>query len=103
MRVTIRLRLLIRARANGIALARSPSIVVIQMILVAGDSTASQVTVSTMIDINTSDPRWAAAFVDTIAFQAQEGARQLSSHLLGAQRPPTGFVPLAALIGEAAR
>jgi hypothetical protein len=77
-------------------------LVVVHMLLIVGDSTA-QVTVSTMIDVNTSDPRWAAGFADTIAFQAQEGARRLSAHLLDEQWPPTDFVPLATLISEAAR
>jgi hypothetical protein len=78
-------------------------LVVIQVILVAGDSKASQVTVSTAIDVDTRDPRSAAGLVDTIAFQAQEGARKLSAHLLGEQGLRSDFVPLAAVVAEAAR
>ena len=70
---------------------------VIQLNLVAGDDAGT--TVSTEIQLDTGDPRWPARLVDTIAIQAQEGARALRDHLVAQQALPSdGFVPLAAVV-----
>jgi len=100
---TFHLRLLIRWRTVGTAFAQLLRLVTIQVILIAGNPTAAQVSVSTAIDVDISDPRWVSDLVEAVTFQAKEGARQLSTYLLEARRPPTDFVPLAAFVTETAR
>lgn len=74
---------------------------VIQLNLVAGDD-AGGITVSTEIQLDTRDPRWPARLVDTVAIQAQEGARALRDQLFSQQALPSdGFVPLAAVVPAA--
>jgi len=74
---------------------------VIHLSLVAGDD-ADGITVSTEIQIDTRDPRWPARLVDTVAIQAQEGARALRDQLFTQQALPSdGFVPLAAVVPAA--
>jgi len=55
---------------------------VIQVLLVADGPDGAATTVSTTIEINTTDPRWPAWLVDAITFQAQEGARRLRDQLI---------------------
>jgi hypothetical protein len=75
---------------------------VIQVLLVADDP--GETTVSTTISVDTTDPRWPAWLVDTVADQAEEGARRLRDHLVGQQAIHgsgalrDGFVPLAAVV-----
>jgi hypothetical protein len=75
---------------------------VIQVLLVADGPDAATTTVSTTIELGTTDPRWPAWLVDTVTFQAQEGARRLRDQLVE-QRAITGdgFVPLAAVVPAA--
>ncbi|HYR95891.1 MAG TPA: hypothetical protein VEM57_04105 [Candidatus Binatus sp.] len=75
---------------------------VIQVLLVADGPDAGTTTVSTTIEIGTADPRWPTWLVDTVTFQAQEGARRLRDQLV-TQRAITGdgFVPLAAVVPAA--
>ena len=74
---------------------------VIQLNLIAGDD-AGGITVSTEIQLDTRDPRWPARLVDTVAIQAQEGARALRDQLFTQQAlPQDGFVPLAAVVPAA--
>ena len=73
---------------------------VILLNLVADDDAGT--TVSTEIQLDTGDPRWPARLVDTIAIQAQEGARALRDQLATQQALPSdGFVPLAAVVPTA--
>lgn len=70
---------------------------VIQLNLVADDEAGT--TVSTEIRLDTRDPRWPARLVDSVAIQAQEGARALRDQLFTQQALPSdGFVPLAAVV-----
>ncbi len=70
---------------------------IIQLNLVAGDEAG--ITVSTEIQLDTRDPRWPARLVDSVAIQAQEGARALRDQLFTRQALPSdGFVPLAAVV-----
>ncbi|TMA38303.1 MAG: hypothetical protein E6J79_07320 [Deltaproteobacteria bacterium] len=72
---------------------------VIQLLLSTGDPDANEVSVSTMIEVNTGDPRWPAWLVDAVAYQAQEGARRLRDQLVDQRAiPGDGFVPLAAVV-----
>ena len=75
---------------------------VIQVLLVADGPDGAATTVSTTIELNTTDPRWPVWLVDAITFQAQEGARRLrdqliEQHAIGGD----GFVPLAAVVPAA--
>ncbi|TMB49878.1 MAG: hypothetical protein E6J60_12455 [Deltaproteobacteria bacterium] len=75
---------------------------VIQVLLVADGPDGAATTVSTTIEINTTDPRWPAWLVDAITFQAQEGARRLRDQLIEQQAiAGDGFVPLAAVVPAA--
>jgi len=72
---------------------------VIQILLAADDPDAGSATVSTTIEVNVGDPRWPAWLVDTVACQAEEGARRLRDQLVTQQAiPGDGFVPLAAVL-----
>jgi uncharacterized alpha-E superfamily protein len=72
---------------------------VIQVLLVADDPEAGETTVSTTIEVNTTDPRWPAWLVDAVTFQAQEGARQLRDQMIEQHAlEGDGFVPLAAVV-----
>ena len=72
---------------------------VIQVLLVADGPDGAATSVSTTIEITTTDPRWPLWLVDAITFQAQEGARRLRDHLVDQQALPwDGFVPLAAVV-----
>jgi hypothetical protein len=76
--------------------------VVIQLMLVAEGPDAAATTVSTTIEVNITDPRWPAWLVDSITFQAQEGARRLRDQLIEQQAiAGDGFVPLAAVLPAA--
>jgi hypothetical protein len=74
---------------------------VVELQLTAGASTRSRerVEVRTALCVNTGDPTWAGLLVDTIAAQAEQGAR----HLVAQFTPPSPpaldrrFVPLAAV------
>jgi len=75
---------------------------VIKLMLVADGPEAATTTVSTTIQVNTTDPRWPAWLVDAITFQAQEGARRLRDQLIEQQAiAGDGFVPLAAVVPAA--
>lgn len=56
----------------------------------------SDVQVATATHVDVADPRWETSLIDTITYQAQEGARRLVAELTPAL-PATddGFVPLA--------
>ena len=74
---------------------------IIQISLAAGkkQGTGSQVEVGTAMKIDTSDPRWQTALVDSITSQAQEGAKRLVTQLappLPVSEP--NFVPLADIV-----
>ena len=72
---------------------------VIQLLLAAEGPDAASTTVSTTIEVNTTDPRWPAWLVDAITFQAQEGARRLRDQLIEQQAIASdGFVPLATVV-----
>jgi hypothetical protein len=72
---------------------------VIQLLLAADGPDAATTTVSTTIEVNTTDPRWPAWLVDAITFQAQEGARRLRDQLIEQQAiAGDGFVPLATVV-----
>jgi len=71
---------------------------IVQITLVAGTprSAGSQIEVETAMDIDTTDPRWPTSLVDTVAHQAQEGARRLVAQLAPPLPPgEQAFVPLA--------
>jgi hypothetical protein len=75
---------------------------VIKLMLVADGPEAATTTVSTTIQVNTTDPRWPAWLVDAVTFQAQEGARRLRDQLIEQQAiAGDGFVPLAAVVPAA--
>jgi hypothetical protein len=69
----------------------------IQISLVAGsdDDDGSEVIVETATAVDTADPRWATALVDTVTYHAQEGARRLAEQIVPQLPPADGFVPLA--------
>ena len=76
---------------------------VIQVLLVADGPDGAATTVSTTIEINTTDPRWPAWLVDAITFQAREGARRLRDRLIAEQAiAGDGSVSLPA-VGPAAQ
>src|SRR5947208_16660075 len=75
---------------------------VIQVLLVADGPDGAATTVSTTIEITTTDPRWPVWLVDAITFQAPEGARRLRDQLIEQQaNAGAGFVPLAAVVPAA--
>jgi hypothetical protein len=80
---------------------------VIQVLLATEGRDLDATTVSTTIEVNTTDPRWPAWLVEAITFQAQEGARRLRDQLLAQQAieghglAEDGFVPLAAVVPAA--
>ena len=75
---------------------------VIQVMLVADGPDAGTTTVSTTIEVNTSDPRWPAWLVDAVTFQAQEAARTLRDQMIEQQAiAGDGFVPLATVVPAA--
>jgi hypothetical protein len=82
----------------------------IEVMLIARENGATT-TVSTAIDLDTRDPRWAGALVGTVAEQAEEGARRLRDQVLdrdfvGASdrpRPAPEFIPLATLAPSTSR
>jgi hypothetical protein len=72
---------------------------VIQVLLVAGDSAADKITVATTIEVDTDDPRWPTRLVDNVTSQAQEGALRLREHLAPQLAlPGDSFVPLASVL-----
>ena len=74
----------------------------IKVLLVADGPDAGTTTVSTTVEVNTSDPRWPAWLVDGITFQAQEAARTLRDQLIEQHTiVGDGFVPLAAVVPAA--
>jgi hypothetical protein len=76
---------------------------VIQVLVVADDPDAGSSTISSTIEVNTTDPRWPAWFVDAITHQAQENARRLRDQLVVQQAESgDGYVPLAAAVPTAA-
>src|SRR5438132_2628247 len=95
-----------RGRGTRLALRASRAererLMVIQVLLVADGPDGAATSVSTTIEINTTDPRWPAWLVDAITFQAQEGARRLRDQLIEQQAiAGDGFVPLAAVVPAA--
>ena len=74
----------------------------IRVLLAADDDAGAEFTVSTTVEVNTANPRWPAWLVDSITFQAKEGARRLRDQLLAQQAiTGDGFVPLAAVVPAA--
>jgi len=76
---------------------------IVHISLAAGkqQGTGSEVEVGTAMKIDTNDPRWRTALVDSITSQAQEGARRLVSQLspsLPVAEPH--FVPLADIVPQ---
>jgi len=74
---------------------------VIRVLLVADGPDAAATTVSTTIEVGTTDPRWPAWLVEAITFQAREAARRLRDQLVGQQAiasevPPADAVPAGA-------
>jgi len=58
---------------------------VIRLLLATDDLTGRETTVSTSIEVNTTDPRWPAWFVEAVTFQAQDSARRLRDDLVAQQ------------------
>lgn len=57
---------------------------------------ASDVQVASSTHVDIADPRWQTSLVDTVAYQAQEGARRLVAELRPAlPATETAFTPLA--------
>jgi hypothetical protein len=57
---------------------------------------ASNVQVASTTHVDVADPRWQTSLVDTVAYQAQEGARRLVAELTPALPAyETPFTPLA--------
>jgi uncharacterized alpha-E superfamily protein len=76
---------------------------VIQVLIVADVPDAGSSTVSSTVEVNTTDPRWPAWLVDAITHQAQESARKLRDRLVEQQAETgDGSVPLAAAVLAAA-
>jgi hypothetical protein len=80
---------------------------VVRLQLVAGSTAGSgeRVEVHTALAVNTADPTWAGMLVDTIAAQAEQGARHLVAQFTppGAPACDRRFVPLAAVAPTIAR
>jgi uncharacterized alpha-E superfamily protein len=77
---------------------------VIEVQLAADGPDAATTTVSTTIEVNTTDPRWPAWLVDAVTFQAQEAARRLRDQMIEQRAiAGDGFVPLAAVVPIAER
>lgn len=76
----------------------------IRVVLVADDREIGKTEISSTIEVSMADPRWPAWLVDTVAFQAEEGARRLRDELVsqqalvGDRAARRGFVPLAAVV-----
>jgi hypothetical protein len=71
---------------------------VIRVLLDADGPDAATAAVSTTVEINATDPRWPAWFVEAVAFQAEEAARRLRDEILAQQAiTDDGPAPLAAV------
>jgi hypothetical protein len=76
---------------------------IIQITLAAGtqQGAGSQVEVGTAMKIDTNDPRWQARLVESVACQAQEGAKRLVTQLMPLLPiSESSFVPLAEVVPQ---
>ncbi|HLY38575.1 MAG TPA: hypothetical protein VKU61_11100 [Candidatus Binatia bacterium] len=75
---------------------------VIQLLVAAEGPDAAGTTVSTTIEVNTTDPRWPTWLVDAVTFRAQEAARRLRDQLIEQRAIASDdFVPLATVVPAA--
>ncbi len=74
-----------------------PMVVQLQLVVGSAAGSGARVEVHTALAVNTGDPAWAGRLVDTIAVQAEQGARHLVAQMIPPCPTPLDrfFVPLA--------